>query len=107
MQNELNEITSADLLRILFSRASSNAFKPSACGIIGYSPPTTTVACIELTGRFFICFIFLGKSPEYLIFNQLLCITVFKWWSKNLDNFPVEVSQLNTTGRPGILKSFL
>ena len=90
-----------------FSRVSSNAFKPSSCGILGYSPTTSAVTSKEFSGRFPICLIFLKNSPESLMYDQLLCMTCFKWWSKNSDAFSVRVPQLDIIGGPGALKSFL
>ena len=67
--SQVNKIISRDLLRISFSRASSKTFKPSSCGILGYSPTTSTVTSIEFPGRFPICLIFLRKSPESLMYD--------------------------------------
>ena len=52
-----------------------------------------------------ICLIFLRKSPESLMYDQLLFLIGFKWWSKNSDAFSMRVAQLGITGRPGTLKS--
>ena len=49
--------------------------------------------------------IFLRKSHESLMHDQLLCMTGFKWWSKNSDAFSVGAPQLDIMGRPGMLKS--
>ena len=105
--SQLNKIFSRDLLWLSFFRAFSSAFKPSSCGILGYSPTTSAVTSIEFSGRFPICLIFLRKSTESLMYDQLPCMTGFKWWSKNSDAFSVGVSQLDFTGRPGTLKSVM
>ena len=65
-------------LDFLFFRASFNAFKSSLCGILGYSPTISAVTSIEFFERFLICLIFPRKSPESLMYDQLLYITGFK-----------------------------
>ena len=72
--SQLNKIFSRDLLWLSFFRASSSAFKPSLCGILGYSPTTSAVTSIEFSGRFTISLIFLRKSPESL------CMTNYFAW---------------------------
>ena len=75
--------------------------------ILGYSPTTLAATSIEFSGRFPISSIFLRKFPEFLMYDQLLCMTGFKWWSKNSDAFSVGMPKLDIMGCPGTLKSFL
>ena len=73
-------------------------------GIIRHSPTTSVVTNIEFSGKFLICLIFLRKFPESIMYDQLICITGFRWWSKNSDAFSVGVAKIK--GRPGLLKAF-
>ena len=45
--------------------------------------------------------IFLKKSLESLIYDQPVCMTGLRWWSRNSDTFSVCVPQLEMTGLPG------
>ena len=76
--SQLNKTVNGDLLRLSFFRASFNAIKSSLCGILGYSPTISAVTSIEFFERFLICLIFPRKSPESLMYDQLLYITGFK-----------------------------
>ena len=41
------------------------------------------------------------KSPESLMYDQPLCKTGLRWWSRNFYNFSVGFPQLEITGLPG------
>ena len=53
---------------------------------------------MESLGIVLIFLILLVKSPQFFIYDQLLCITGFDWFSQNSETFSVEWSNHTETG---------
>ena len=98
--SQILKIFSRDLIRLSFSRASSNTFKSNSCGILVYSPKTYVVTSIGFSERFTIIskrsnslLLLLGKAgigktfirnPRKLMFNltkEYFQVRVARWWT--------------------------
>ena len=62
----------------VLSSTSLRAFNPASCGMLGYKPTTSAVTKLVFSVIEPKFCVFLIKSPESLMFDDLLCIKGFK-----------------------------